>query len=149
MRIAEAIITLLIVLLFNVTWSELAQLALGLDAAWFVPRASTLSLFGGDDQSDVNYKRVVADAPFSPQFSSLRTLFTLLWASITHNNPSSTILDKVDGKFWPSPSFQIKNGEMARFAVRAASFLVFGRMGVCFFILFYPRLYNYFGLGEG
>ena len=38
---------------------------------------------------------------------------------------------------------------MARFAVRAASFLVFGRMGVCFFILFCPRLYNYFGLGEG
>ena len=135
MKIAEAVIMLLIVLVFNVTWSELAQLALGLDAAWFVPRASTLSLIGGDDQSDVNCKRVVADAPFSPQFSSSRTLFMLLWASITNNNPSSTILDKVDGKFWPSPSFQIKNGEMARFGFRPASSLFPGGWGSAF--LFY------------
>ena len=132
MRIAKAIIMLLIVLVFNVTWSELAQLALGLDAAWFVPRASNLSLIGGDDQSDVNCKRVVAGAPFSPQFSSLRTLFTLLRASITDNNPSSTILDKVDGKFWPSPSSQIKNGEMARFGFRAVSSLFSGGWGSAF-----------------
>lgn len=135
MRIAEAIIMLMIVLVFNVTWSELAQLALGLDAAWFVPRASTLSLIGGDDQSDVNCKRVVADAPFSPHFSSLSTLFTLLWASITDNNPSSTILDKVDGTFWPPPSFQIKNGDMARFGFRPASSLFSGGWGSA--LLFY------------
>lgn len=38
MRIAEAFDS-----------SELAQLARGLDAAWFVPRASTLTLIGGED----------------------------------------------------------------------------------------------------
>lgn len=135
MRIAEAIIMLLIVLVFNVTRSELAQLALGLDAAWFVPRVSNLSLIGGNDQSDVNCQRVVVGAPFSPQFSSFSTLFTPLWASTTDNNPSSTILDKVDGKFWPSPSSQIKNGEMARFGFRAASSLFSGGWGSAF--LFY------------